>query len=511
MSTYYRLAVFIPIFCGCLLFLASYSKKPISYLHSWNQITTLSHIREISNMGFTMWNKPVDVVTRLSAHPDEKKISLEPPYSDFRIFEEFPMYHILAASISHTGISLENASKLISIFFYVFGSYGLYYICLSAFNKNNAILTLILWSTSFPVLYYGQSIMSDTAMTAFAIWSFYFLIKYQKDNSTRILIAGLSCLIISSLFKSYGLVLAIPWFMHFYKSKKIISGLTLLALSGIPVVSWHVWTLFQEGHQEIISHGILEKLKFILSIEFLFIFQKYIFRYLGFLPGAIFFLSIVLYFTSSIRSFFNDKSRTINLLKLWIFPTIVYLVFTADKLSHHDYYFLLLSPGLFVITAITIQFVTHYLQEKELLKGKNKVYLVTLAIIIISPSVQSFLSLHKALKENSDVTQCSENIRVHTEEKSLIAYASDVSRYNSLAYYSERRGLILEQMNFPLERYVPYGVTHIAVNLPETEFNDYKYWIEKQAFPKLRQISLKTDLIDFKNRKRSCGLWKVNQ
>jgi hypothetical protein len=50
--------------------------------------------------------------------------------------------------------------------------------------------------------------------------------------------------------------------------------------------NWHIWTLFQEGHQEIGSHDFSDKITLLFSIEYYLALQKYFFRYLGILPGA---------------------------------------------------------------------------------------------------------------------------------------------------------------------------------------------------------------------------------
>lgn len=144
-----------------LLCLAARS-KPIGYLHSWNQITTLTHISAIVDDPAS-WHLPHDRVAPLP-HPI-KTIQVAKPYDDFRVFEEFPLYHLLAAAVSHLGMSVEDAGRILSLLFWALGAVGIYMVATLAAQPAVAALTLLLYCCSLPVAYYGVAIMSDTAMT----------------------------------------------------------------------------------------------------------------------------------------------------------------------------------------------------------------------------------------------------------------------------------------------------------------------------------------------------------
>jgi hypothetical protein len=105
-----------------LLCLAARS-KPIGYLHSWNQITTLTHISAIVDDPAS-WHLPYDRVTPLP-YPI-KTIQVAKPYVDFRVFEEFPLYHLLAAAVSYLGMSVEDAGRILSLLFWALGAIGIY-------------------------------------------------------------------------------------------------------------------------------------------------------------------------------------------------------------------------------------------------------------------------------------------------------------------------------------------------------------------------------------------------
>jgi hypothetical protein len=133
-----------------------------------------------------MWNKPIDVVTRISAHPEPRRISNHFPYDDFRIYEEFPLYHMIAAKSGRFGLSLEKSGRLLSVISFILGGFGIFALSRFLTTPILASISTLLWSISFPVLYYGQSIMSDMSMTAFAIWSFYFLARFLKQTTKKL-------------------------------------------------------------------------------------------------------------------------------------------------------------------------------------------------------------------------------------------------------------------------------------------------------------------------------------
>ncbi len=493
--------LFIVLISGSLLLILSLGNKPVGYLHSWNQVTTLSHIREIARDP-EMWKNPIDVVTRLSAHPVPKLISLEAPYSDFRIYEEFPLYHLLSAHLSKSGISLENSSKIISILSFFIASFGIYSLTMAVSSYQSSITATILWCISFPVLYYSQAIMSDIGMTAFTIWGLYFLVKYIRNESYKTAISGLICIAISSLFKSYGLLFMISWVYIFFRKKRFLSGLFLCALFSLPVLSWHIWTLLQEGHQEITSHNISDKIKILFSAQFYLTLQKYLFRYLGILPGIVLLIYLL--------QFLGKKSKVnpneFLLFLLWGVPSFIYLIFTAEKLPDHDYYFLLIAPGFFVMSGLAL----NYFWNSYNSKNYQKYLFIGYVVIVLSPLPQTYLSLKKSLKENHDVIVCSDTISQMVPEKNLVGYLSDVSRYNSLAYYAGRFGLIIEDQNFPLSHYLGYGMNHIAVNLPDEDFEVFSNWLNQQKDIETKKIIHLDTLLDFKSRKRNCGIWEIH-
>ncbi|HMO18770.1 MAG TPA: glycosyltransferase family 39 protein [Oligoflexia bacterium] len=507
--------ILILLISSIIVFSLSFNKKPLSHLHSWNQITTLTHIKYLAN-GLVSWTQPLDTITRISSHPEIKKIEIKEPFSDFRIYEEFPLYHVISALTSIIlNLQPENAGRIISILCFILGGFGLFKLCkvfspLKTYSQES-LYSLLLWSSSYPITYYGSAIMSDIMMTAFMIWSAYFFILFNQFKKTSTLITGLLIASLASLSKSYGILAVLPYILLPFiqkakppnqKIKK--SYVILLILSILPVIVWHSWTLQQAGAQEVFSHSLSQKLNAISSPGFILSLQKYFFRYLSYLPGVVFlYYSVIKY--GSIKSI---KNEIFVLLLSWIIGCICYLIFTADKIEDHDYYLLPLSPGLFLIAGFGIKHVREKIAEKT-----NKTLLISAitALIYLSPAPINLTNLIKALKENPDVIPCAELLKENVPGRDLSGILTDSGRFNSITYYGERFGLKIENTEFPVSHYMPYGIKWLLINLPEEEYAKLSLWVQKQ--PEIGEEGLRKllSLYDSKKRSRTCALFSLKE
>lgn len=503
-GTFLREAKALIVLCTVLLLISSAGKLPIGYLHSWNQITTLSHI-SILSLDLSLWNAPLDVVTRVSAHPTPKKLSPDSPYSDFRIYEEFPLYHLLSALLAKIGGGLEDSSSLISALSYALAGLGLFKLCSTFLSSRSAFYALFLWLVSFPVLYYGQAIMSDMSMTAAAIWSIYYFVKYENTKLQKHALAGLLLATLSSLFKSFGIIALLPWFLHFLSRKKYFLAILIAVIFSAPIIGWHTWTISQSGHQEISSHSLNAKISILLSTEYILSLQKYFFRYLSYAPG------IVVILFSCMTLLKREKSLNTNpilrfLLPSWIFASAVYLIFSADKIPDHDYYFLLISPGFFILGGHAIHLISEKLQTRF---SRNFLSPFLPWIILLSVLPFSLSNLNKALKHNQDVTTCGEVVHAHSPKSAIIGNLSDISRHNSIIYYANRFGLTIEQDLLPLSHYLPYGLSYLVLNFSEEEYNAKEKWLYENNGVNLELVMKVEGLQDFKSRRRTCALFEV--
>jgi len=499
------LSATIFIYLGISLYKLNY---PVTgYLHSWNQITTLVLIKQITENP-PSFIEPKDVVTRVSWQTPGEAVDPDERSARFTIYEEFPLYHLLSAALSNLTPSLESGGRLISLLLYLLGSVGLYSLAKRSSNTHTAIFTLIIYFSSFPFLYYGQAVMSDMAMTASAIWGINFLNEYTISKKKSWLFAAATAIAISGLFKSYGIVLAlcIPYLylnqsrlgLRTFPSKSL--SVILVLICTLPTIAWHTFAFLQGGVQEFESHSLSNKISFLLNPDLYSSLLKYWFRYLGYLVGSILLIALLLRLV--------QKESIISFGKVpWWFPawglcSFIYLAFTADKLINHDYYFLLVFPPFFFLGGQMLS----KLFSNNFLDSKSST-VVALSFLVIFSCGLSYRQLLKAQAINEDVILCSEVIESKTQNMDIIATLTDVSRYNSLAYYSNRLAINVEQEAFPVQRYVNAGASHLLINLPPGEYEHYKdLLVPLQA---AENFHTKYVFPDFRGRPRVCALYQL--
>jgi hypothetical protein len=493
------------VIVGCTLLSLACGSRPIGYLHSWNQITTLTHIVAITQ-DFAAWSSPYDTVTRLP--PSSTPIVVAAPFSDFCIFEEFPLYHILSALIARLGISSEDAARIVSVIFWALGAFGIHALA----RQNNptshdarvAWIAILLYCFSFPIAYYGVAIMSDTAMVALWTWSLVFLGRSQLLQHTPAVLAGLGYAALSGLFKSYGLLSLAPWVLtavgavlrppdgpsRITTSRLLMIALAV-ALAATPTLCWHLFAILHSAHQEFESHSVSQKLSMIGSGDFWNALQKGYFRYLSYLPGVVVIIAGSLWFRT--KRYRELPSVT------WasVVAGMVFILATADKIPHHDYYLLMPAIPILIIAAHIIAFAVDALPVRSRASG--------LAIIFLAMAIPSCVNMRKALLENPDVLACADLVTTHTRGEDLVGVYSDSSRYNSIIFYAKRFGLRVEGSEVPLRDYRRVGAHYLVTNLNPTESARFEKWLTGQKASIRSQIQAS----DYKGQPRVCKLYDL--
>jgi len=495
----------ILIYLGISLYKINY---PVTgYLHSWNQITTLVLIKQITNNPAS-FTEPKDVVTRVSWQKPGDVVDPDERSARFTIYEEFPLYHLLSAALSNLTPSLESGGRLISLLFYLLGSAGLYSLAKRSSNTQTALFTLIIYYTSFPFLYYGQAVMSDMAMTASAIWGINFLNEYTISKKKSWLFAAATAIAISGLFKSYGIVLAlcIPYLylkqsrlnLRTFPSKSL--SVMLVLICSLPTIAWHTFAFLQGGIQEFESHSLSNKISFLLNLDLYSSLIKFWFRYLGHLVGGILLVALLL------RLVRKNKMLSYGEVPWW-FPawglcSFIYLAFTADKLINHDYYFLLVFPPFFFLGGQLLSNLLSRFKDRTM-----AVAAIAIALVFIPEVTIAKRALLKATTPNPDVIKCAELINSLTDENEFIATLTDISRYNSISFYSNRLAINVEGDAFPLTRYKDAGASVLLINLPTEEAQLFQNMLLPETAEALSLAHV--NLVDFRGRARTCAIYPL--
>jgi 4-amino-4-deoxy-L-arabinose transferase-like glycosyltransferase len=347
--------------------------------------------------------------------------------------------------------------------------------------------------------------MSDFAMLACLVWAMVLLNRYFSLGRGAYLVCSILLFAVSSLFKSYAAIFSLLLIFGicsgFWSSRKRIAlGILALVLSVLPVLFWHWFAFIQAGQQEIWSHALELKLAALVSVElYKEIFQN-LFRFLGYLPGGLLLAALLARLIPSKKTRLNLKPAW--WIGPWIGVGLLYLIFTSDKLIDHDYYFLLIAPPVIVLSAQIINEVLRLLN----INWGGKTVFGFLLILLISNFAFAGKKLVKAQKENPDVIQCSDEVKDAVAPDQLIATLTDLGRYNSIAYYAQRRSINVSGDAFKLQDYAKAGAKYLVLNLSPQEYLSHSKWLEaNQATSPI----VSQDLRDFKGRKRLCRIYSL--
>jgi hypothetical protein len=479
------------------LFASTINNPPTSYLHSWNQVTTLVAIDDISK-DVSTWNKPRDVVTRVERGTNSVR---------FQIFEEFPLYHSISAFLGNLLDNNEIAARIVSIFFYFLSAFYLYSLSESIYNKKSAWFALLIYLFSFPYLYYGQAIMSDMAMTSMLMGCCYYLDLWSKKGAPRYLILSAVLITFAGLFKSYAIIFTLLFVFEGMRNRRgsylRFFTFSLLAVAcSLPTLIWHFYGFLLPIYNETASHSLSTKISTIFSVELYRSFFKIYFRYLNTIPAILLIIGITISLTKGFKTL---EKADLSLLKKWIFIAILFLLLVTDKLLHHDYYYLMFFPPIVIITGYYISLFYNYISVR---------YSSILCVFIISvflaiTGCEGFRHYDKATRNNPDVHACADAIQAHTSPQDLIGSLTDSSRYNALAYYSNRLAVNIEQDLLPLSRYTEVGARFLVINLPESDIVNFSSDFQNQ----LRDKDLlfeNMELKDYKGNSRVCRVYDLN-
>lgn len=327
---------------------------PIADWHSWRQADTSSVSRNFIRFGFDLLHPRFDDLSNVPSGFDN-------PHG-YR-FVEFPLYNLLqAGSYKLFGIfTLEEWGRLISIFSSLAVVFFLYKIVAKYASSEAALLSAFFYSFLPYSIYYGRTILPDTAMIASIFAGIYFfslwLDLYQKkDMRKQIIFFVLALLFTASslLLKPYALFFTLPLlYLGFDKF-----GLTLfkkwemwlfLILSILPLILWRLWMLqFPQGiptNAWLFNGGNIR----FKGAFFYWLFANRIARLiLGYWGIFLFSLGLMIRKTAKFEVPFKNSLFLFSFL----LSSLVYLFVIARGNVQHDYYQILIVPSIAIFVGL---------------------------------------------------------------------------------------------------------------------------------------------------------------
>jgi hypothetical protein len=495
------LAVIAVAVAACLM-LGNFTGRPLGYLHRWNQVTTLAMSRGIAAEPRSFF-APRDVTSLVSwEHP-----GAEPDPADrvrrFVVFEEFPLYHGLTALLSATGLPLEVPAHLLSIGFWLLGLFGCRALAEGVAAAPARAFAAVTYASSFPLLYYGQATMSDIAMLAALAWAVVRLRAWAEGAPDRHLVWAALWFCLSALFKSYSVVfvLMIPYASWVRERRIVPRGFVtgLLFAAAAPVLGWHLYAAFQEGHQESASHSIAAKLDGMLRLDLFTLTARRFLRFAG--PAAT--LGVLVWAIRERRNWRGAGDRRFWWLHSFTICLALYLAATSDKLPDHDYYYLLAVPVFVTLAAAAY---SRIWESPACATSAGQALFVAALLTSFLVSARNFL---KATKVSPDIVACADLLAAGTAPDEIAAVLATGERYNAINYYAGRLGLFVQGTTFPLRRYQNAGASVLVVDLEPSELAQVSDWLRKQLRGS-RVIAASAGLEDFAHKRRVCQVYRLS-
>jgi len=356
-------------------------EAPLADWHSWRQADTAAVARNFSKHGYDLLHPRFENISSVASGLDNPQ--------GWR-FVEFPIYNAAHALLFQgTGrwlpgqFPFETAGRLTSILFWLIGGWWLYQITKMLLGWTTAAISLFFFLFLPYGIYYSRVILPGPAMVSLSLGSIYFLFLWQKKLKARKtrLIISLILAMAAILTKPYAIFLIFPSTVIIFINKGISKKTILLIVSYIflalvPFALWRFWMLqFPEG---IPASGWLFNAKGIRlrPAWWWWLFGERIGKLmLGYWGTVFLFLGITSRISKKNILFFG-----------WLAGLFTYLVIFAGGNVQHDYYQIILMPAIAVFLAIgTVNLVR--IQSKHFYPR-----LITALMVIICINLSLFLS-----------------------------------------------------------------------------------------------------------------------
>ncbi len=349
---------------------------------------------------------------------------------------ECPIYEWLAARLVLSGLSLEVASRLVTLFFFFVGVLSLFWLISKFFGKHIAA-----WSSLFYIIapfnvIFSRTCLIDFTALGFLLLSFSFLYSFFKKSQAHFFLLGLSCIFgcLSALTKVtvwFSPILFIFMLISYFLVKKKIpkaKGLSILfscLFQLFVAMAWIRWSIYVRGGSSLLlTEGSTSWIIGDLALRFHFsswlIIGKIVFRWI--LHDWLLLIFIIALFWPG-----NYLKESLILFIVSLFSILV----TFNVHCAHDYYFIGEVPYIFTLSGIGMARIFN-------IKNISK-YIILFFILIILLYRTFHLQyvygpvFHNYYKELSIPL----NIKSLSTKKDLI-YASGHSEEWAIPLYSER-------------------------------------------------------------------------
>lgn len=222
--------------------------NPIADWHAWRQTDTAAVTKIFVRDGIDPLHPRYFDISNVQSGSDNPK--------GYR-FVEFPLFNILHATLYSLFpiFSLDMWGRLTTILFSISAMLFIFLIVRKFFTASAALFSAFFYAVLPFSVFYGRSILPDTAMIAAVLGAIYFFSIWigEKRQSLLYFFLALLFTISSLLFKPYALFFLLPMAVLAFEQYGIstfkrVSLWIFAILSILPFALWRVWIMqFPEG------------------------------------------------------------------------------------------------------------------------------------------------------------------------------------------------------------------------------------------------------------------------
>lgn len=423
--------------------------SPIADWHSWRQADTSAVSRNFATSGFDIFHPRFDDLSNVPSGLDNPQ--------GYR-FVEFPIYNIAQAGLFKIFgvLTIEEWGRLVTIVASLSGSFFLYKI-VSHYSGETAGLATAFFYTFLPFnIYYGRTILPDPSMVATLLGSVYFFSRWidKKTKPWSTLLIAMLFLAASLLLKPYAIFFALVFLAIAYQEFGIgifrqFKLYIFAFLAVLPLVSWRLWiTNFPEGIPAsswlFNGNGIRFRPAFFRWIGYERL-TKLISGYMG--------IILVIFGLYQLRF---EKARLFY--AAFLLSSLMYVVVLATGNVQHDYYQIVIMPGVAIIFGLGARFLLE--SKKNSFFHLNKLLLAFIIFIAFSMSwlqVRDYFNIN-----NRSIVIAGEAIdRMIPKDAKIIAnYNGDTS----FLYQTKRKGWA--SFEKPLPEMITMGADYLVLANP---------------------------------------------
>lgn len=430
--------------------------EPIADWHAWRQTDTAAVSKIYAQEGIDLLHPKYFDISNVQSGFDNPQ--------GYR-FVEFPLFNLIHVSLySVIGIwNIDVWARLTTIIFSVLATLFIFLIVKKYLSLRAAYCATFFYAVLPFSIYYGRSVLPDTAMIASVLGGIYFFARWldsKKDSQVTIFspwfLLSLLFTVCALLFKPYALffllpmgVLAIEKFGWSFIKKWPLWVFALVSV--IPLALWRMWiTQFPEGIP--VSSWLFNagNIRF-KGAYFYWIFGERISQ-----------LILGYYVTFAIVGLFKHlKEKHFFFYISFFISSLIYLVVIARGNVQHDYYQIAIIPSLAILIGRGVEFLFS-------IEGKiNKV--IAIGITVVSTFLMLSLSWYHVrdyfnINNRAMVEAGVQADRVLPKDAKVLAPREGDTTF---LYYINRQGWPHQQAS--TEELIQKGATHMIILEPSEQ------------------------------------------